>query len=233
MTWTPIRIDFVEPGTDCHRDVNGRHGFPTGKATFLLDEESGREYPFGPTCAQITLGDRAALRRIPDFTLRDFSPVQNVQGDPPHGGGGGGGGSGGRDVATDAEKDHAFAKRYLMLRMDRVANLPGIQPGVRFPPLATIHAEFQKTRQLSDDQVRHVIALEKSEKTPAIYRSDNLLDVYTAYVQLTRLIRKETPGTRLDLLTSIRDNSLLRRLTLSDKQIAAAKLRLHPQAFQS
>lgn len=233
MTWIPIRIDFVEPGTDCHRDVNGRHGFPKGKATFLLDDESGREYPFGPTCAQIVLGDRAALRRIPDFTLRDCSPALHVQGDPPHGGGGGGGGGGGADAATDAEKDHAFAKRYLMLRMDRVANLPGIQPGVRYQPLAAIHDEFRSTRQLSDDQVRHIIALEKSGKTPAIYRSDNLLDVYTAYVQLTRLIRKETPGQRLDRLISIRDNWLLRRLTLTANQIAAAQLHLHPHAFRS
>jgi hypothetical protein len=233
MTWIPIRIDFVEPGTQCNRvSSNGRHhGFPTGTATFLLDESSGQEYPFGPTCAGIVVEDRAALRRIPDFTSRDFSPVQNIEGDP--GSGGGAGGKSGRDDASNVERDHAFAKRYLMLRMDRIANLPGIQPGVHYAPLAEIYAEFKVTRQLSDDQVRHIIALEKSEKTPATYRSNNLLDVYTAYVQLTRLIKTVEPGRYLDTLISIRDSTLLRRLWLSDKQIGAAKLRLHPQAFQS
>lgn len=76
-----------------------------------------------------------------------------------------------------------------MLRMDRVANIPGIQPGARCAPLAEIYIEFEKTRQLSDDEVRHIVALERSEKTPAIYRSNNLLDVYKAYVQLSRLIK--------------------------------------------
>lgn len=232
MAWIPIRIDFVEPGTACTRpSSNGRHhGFPTGKATFLLDEDSGQEHPFGPTCAGIKVGDSAALRRTPDFTTRDFSPVQSIEGDPRPGGGPGGGG---RDEASDAEKDLAFAKRYLMLRMDRVANLPGIQSGVCFAPLAEIYAEFETTRQLSDDQVRRIIAVEKSEKTPAIYRSNNLLDVYTAYVQLNRLIKTVKPGGYLETLVSIRDGTLLRRLTLFDKQISAANLRLHPQAFRS
>jgi hypothetical protein len=232
MAWIPIRIDFVEPGTQCKRvSSNGKHhGFPTSTATFLLDESSGQEYPFGPTCAAMTVDDKAALRRIPDFTSRDFSPSQNIEGDPRPAGGSGGGV---REASTDAEKDQAFAKRYLMLRMDRVANLPGIQPGVRYAPLEKIYAEFQATRRLDDDQVRHIIALEKSEKTPAIYRSNNLLDVYTAYVQLNRLIKTVRAGTYLDTLIGIRDGTLLRRLTLYEKQIAAAKLRLHPQAFKS
>jgi hypothetical protein len=120
-----------------------------------------------------------------------------------------------------------------MLRMDRVANIPGIQPGARCAPLAEIYIEFEKTRQLSDDEVRHIVALERSEKTPAIYRSNNLLDVYKAYVQLSRLIKTVTPSGYLDTLVSIRDGTLLKRLKLSEGQIRAAKLRLHPKAFQS
>jgi hypothetical protein len=190
-----------------------------------MDEETGLDYPFGPTCAAIKVGERTALRGIPDFTTRDFSPAQDIQGDPGGGGGGGGG-------ATDAEKNRAFAKRYLMLRMDRVATLPGIQAGVRYAPLEEIYSSFKSTRQLSDDDVRHIIALEKSEKTPVIYRSNNLLDVYTAYVQLNRRIKTVAPGEYHDVLKSIRDRSLLMRLKLSAGQIRAAKLKLHPTAFQ-
>lgn len=231
MTWIPIRIDFVEPGTQCTRIAsNGKHhGFRTDTATFLLDEESDRDYPFGPTCAGYMVGDKSALRGIPDFTTRDFSPVQNVEADPS--GGGGTGGPGG-DGATDVEKAQAFAKRYLMLRMDRVANLPGIQSGIRYMPLAEIYAEFELTRQLSENQVRHIIALERSDRTPAIYRSNYLLDVYTAYVQLNRRMKAMQPSKLLSILESIRDNSLLRRLSLSEAQIRLAELKLHPSAFQ-
>ncbi|MCW5261394.1 hypothetical protein D5045_14775 [Verminephrobacter eiseniae] len=228
MPYIPIRIDFVEPGTPCSRVAdNGRHhGFKSGTATFLLDEDSGQEYPFGPVCAGYMLGDKTLLRGIPDFTTRDFTPPDDEKGDQ----GSEGGGSHGVG-ASDAEKASAFAKRYLMLRMDRVANIPGIQPGIRYAPLAKLYEDFQQTRQLSDDAIRHIIALEKAEKTPAIYRSSHLLDVYTAYVQLSRQIKKLKPGTYRDTLVSIRDNALLRRLTLSDGQIRAARLRLHPQAF--
>lgn len=230
MAWIPIRIDFVEPETQCTRLAsNGRrHGFPTGTATFLLDETDGQDYPFGPTCAAIKVGDKAELRGIPDFTTRDFTPTQEIEGDR---GGGQAGGSGG-DEASDAEKAKAFAKRYLMLRMDRVANLPGVKPGVSYAPLAEIYRGFEKTRKLTEDEMRHIIALERSEKTPTVYRSNNLLDVYTAYIQINRRINTVTPGDYHDVLVSIRDNSLLRRLTLSEGQIRAAKLTLHPDAFR-
>ena len=228
MSWIPIRIDFVEPGTQCHRIANGRHhGFKTSTATILLDEDSGQEYPFGPVCAQHKVSDKTLLRGVPDFTTRDFT-LEEGEGD--HGSGGEGGGLQGAD-ASDAEKARAFAKRYLMLRMDRVANIPGIQSGIRYAPLEKVYAEFLRTRELTDDASRHIIALERSEKTPVIYRSNHLLDVYTAYIQLNRRINEVKPGSYLDTLVSIRDNSLLKRLKLSEAQIRAAKLRLHPQAF--
>jgi len=227
MTWIPVRIDFVEPGTQCHRIANGRHhGFKTSTATILLNEDSGQEYPFGPVCAQHMVSDKSLLRGIPDFTTRDFT-LEEGEGD--HGSGGKGGFQGAD--ASDAEKAHAFAKRYLMLRMDRVANIPGIQSRIQYAPLEKVYAEFLRTRELTDDASRHIIALERSEKTPVIYRSNHLLDVYTAYVQLNRRIKEVKPGSYLDTLVSIRDNSLLKRLKLSEAQIRAAKLRLHPQAF--
>lgn len=231
MTWIPIRIDFVEPGTQCHRTAdNGRqHGFRTNTATILLHKDSGQEYPFGPVCAQHMVGDKSLLRCLPDFTTRDFT-LEAGEGDQGSGGSEGGGLQG--TNASDVEKTQAFAKRYLMLRMDRVANIPGIQSGIKYAPLEKAYSDFLKTRELTDDATRYIVALERSENTPDIYRSNHLLDVYTAYTQLNRRIKEVAPGSYRDTLVSIRDNSLLKRLMLSKAQIHAAKLKLHPDAFK-
>jgi hypothetical protein len=231
MAYIPVRIDFVEPGTQCTRIAdNGRHhGFKTNTATILMDEASGKEYPFGPKCTEYIIADKSLLRGIPDFTTRDFT-LEEGEGD---GGTGGGSGSGAQSAnASDSDKAQAFAKRYIMLRMDRVANIPGIQSGIKFAPLANIYAPFQQTRELSDGDINYIINLEKSPKTPAAFRSNHLLDVYTAYVQLQRHIKKTKPGRYLDFLMSVRDTSLLQNLKLSSTQIEKAKLKLHPQAFQ-
>ncbi|WP_150723544.1 hypothetical protein [Pandoraea capi] len=231
MTYIPVRIDFVDPGTQCTRIAdNGRqHGFKTDTATILLDETTGKEHPFGPTCTQYVISDKSLLRGIPDFTTRDFT-LEAGDGD-----GGTGGGAGGNSYmvkATDSEKALAFAKRYIMLRMDRVAKIPGIQSGIQYQPLARIYAQFLQTRELSENDVNHIINLEKSQATPEIYRSNNLLDVYTAHVQLQRFIKRTSPGGYRDFLISVRDNSLLKWLTLSQAQIKKAKLKLHPRAFE-
>lgn len=231
MAFIPIRIDFVDPGTQCSRIAdNGRqHGFRTNTATILVDEKTGKELPFGPTCTQYVISDKSLLRGIPDFTTRDFTQEEG-EGD----GGTGGGSSGNAQAAhaTAREKAMAFAKRYIMLRMDRVAKIPGIQSGIQYRPLAQIYAGFQQTRELSDNDINHIINLERAPATPNIYRSDHLLDVYTAYMQLQRRIKETKPGTYRDFLTSVRDRSLLRGLMLSSAQIEKAGLKLHPKAFQ-
>ncbi|WP_295751615.1 hypothetical protein [Undibacterium sp.] len=231
MAYIPVRIDFVDPGTQCSRiGDNGRHhGFKTNTATILLEELSGNEYPFGPTCAQYMVCDKALLRRIPDFTTRDFSLEE---GDGDNGTGAFLGGYTNSAIATDNEKAHAYAKRYLMLRMDRVASIPGIQSGIQYAPLANIYSQFKQTRQLTDSDVDYIINLEKFPKTPATFRSNHLLDVYTAYVQLQRQIKRANPRKFHDILVSVRDNSLLKNLKLSGPQIKMAKLKLHPKAFQ-
>lgn len=231
MTYIPVRIDFVDPGTQCARSVNiGRHhGFKTNTATILMDEASGKEYPFGQKCAEHMITDKSLLRGIPDFTTRDFTLEE---GDGDSGTGGGSRGSAQPTNVSDSDRAQAFAKRYLMLRMDRVANIPDIQSGIKFAPLAHIFAQFQQTRELSDSDIKYIINLEKSPKTPAVFRSNHLLDVYTAYVQLQWHIKKAKPGKYLDFLMSVRDESLLQKLKLSSTQIEKAKLKLHPQAFQ-
>lgn len=230
MAYTPLRIDFVDLDTVCTRTVgSGRHGFKTHTAYILLNEETGAEQPFGPTCAEIIMGGKAALRGIPDFTTRDFTPEAG-DGDQGTGKGGGGGGSGSLGASTN-DKARGFATRYLLLRMERVANIPGIVPGIRYDPLQVIYEHYQQTRSLTDDDVRFIVNLEKSERTPPEYRSTRLLDVYTAYVQLQRQIKRTTSAKGLEFLTSVRDNSLLRKLKLSALQIEKAKLKLHPEAF--
>ncbi|GJI97392.1 hypothetical protein RugamoR57_41100 [Duganella caerulea] len=229
MTYTPLRIDFVDLDVVCTRTGgNGRHGFKTHTAYILLNEDTGDEQPFGPKCAEIVLGGKEALRGIPDFTTRDFTPDS---GDGDQGTGKAGGGGSGSLGASADDKARGFATRYLLLRMDRVANIPGIVPGIRFEALQVIYDRFQQTRQLTDDDIRYIVNLEKSERTPAEYRSTRLLDVYTAYVQLQREIKRTTSAKGLEFLTSVRDNSLLRKLKLSRPQIETAKLKLHPEAF--
>jgi len=231
MAYIPLRIDFVEPDTYCTRigDNGKNHGFPTGTAYILRDDTNGKEYPFGRTCASYVVNDISLLKGLPDFTIRDYSQEeQDAQGN-------GTGDSKGNTYATviNSEREQAFAKRYLLLRMEKVANIPGIQTGIRYERLASIYANFQQTGQLSDDEVRQIINIEKSEKTPAIYKSNHLLDVYTAYIQLSRRIKRTKPGNYKDMLINILNVHLLQRLTLYPKQISAAKLKLHPQAFKS
>src|SRR6218665_834640 len=64
------------------------NGFKPGTATFLRDEESDQESPFGPVCAGYMLGDKTLLRGIPDFTTRDFTPPDDEKGDQGSEGGG-------------------------------------------------------------------------------------------------------------------------------------------------
>lgn len=230
MTYVPLRIDFVDLDVICTRTGgNGRHGFKSHTAYILLNEENGLEQPFGPTCAEHVLGGKEALRGIPDFTTRDFT-LESGEGDQGTGKAAGGGST--SLGASAAEKARGFATRYLMLRMDRVANIPGIKAGIRYESLQDIYDRFRQTRMLTDEDIRHIINVEKAEKTPAEFRSTRLLDVYTAYVQLQRHIKKAKSEKRLAFLTSVRDNTLLRKLWLSGPQIEMAELRLHPQAFQ-
>jgi hypothetical protein len=217
------RRDFVAPGTYCARpDDNGRrHGFPTDTAYILVDE-AGNEYPFGPSCVR-QLGYPIDLHGIPDFTARD--------GELPSNGGHGGGPGHGRDASVNAAmRDLAVAKRYLLLRMEKVANIPGIDAGVRYAPLDDIYRLYRQTHELAPDSVVRIIAIDHSEKTPDRFRTNNLLDVYTADVQLTRQIDHVASDATKEFLTSIR--SFLRtRLMLSPRQIEKSRLNLHRSAF--
>ncbi|EET06168.1 conserved hypothetical protein [Burkholderia pseudomallei 1710a] len=127
-------------------------------------------------------------------------------------------------------RDLAIAKRYLLLRMDKIANIPSIEAGVRYAPLDDIYRQYRQTRELTPDSVARIIAIDRSEKTPDRFRTNNLLDVYTAEVQLTRQIDRATSDSTKEFLTSVR--SFLRtRLMLSPRQIEKAKLKLHRSAF--
>lgn len=126
------RRDFVVPGTYCARpDSNGRrHGFPTAAAYILVDE-FGNEYPYGPSCVS-QLGFPVSLRGIPDFTARDGeSPsVDGHDSSAP---------SYGSNTSVDEEmRDLAIAKRYLLLRMEKIANIPNVDTGVRYAPLEDV-----------------------------------------------------------------------------------------------
>jgi hypothetical protein len=221
--WTVVRKDFVEPGSRCTgRDGDGRgHGIPSGHA-YILQDADGHEYPFGPDCARALVGDPARLTGIPDYTVRDAGiGVATALRPPPRRV---------RNAARDEALLCATAIRYLVLRMDKVGGLPRIQPSVRFAPLEDIHAEFARTGQLSLAHARRILAIEASPATPIKLKTTNLLDVYTARIQLEQRLRASVRPEQGRFLRGLMD-WLARHLALTPAQVAKSGLTLHPRAF--
>ncbi|UXC34708.1 hypothetical protein K6V71_09945 [Cupriavidus gilardii] len=232
-TWTAVRKDFVEPGTRCAGAGIGMpagnkdHGIGSGHA-YILRDAAGREHAFGPDCALRLLGGHGALDAVPDFTARaagagpwrdDVWPRR------------GGGRQRGRDGERELARQHAAAVRYLLLRMDKVAGVPRVQPSVRFAPLEPLYAAWREHGKLTQQQASRVLAIERSPSTPATLKTANLLDVYTAYVQLERALREAVRLEQQRFLRGVMD-WLARHLTLTRAQGEAAGLALHPRAWQ-
>ncbi|SOY43127.1 hypothetical protein [Cupriavidus taiwanensis] len=223
--WIPVRKDFVDPATRCHaRGASRRHhGFPEGQA-FILRDAAGHEYPFGEDCARAALAQPALLRQVPDYTERDMVPRTALPELPA--------GPRRRDPAQARAAERAAAIRYLVLRMEKVAAVPRVQPTVRFPALEDVYAQYQRSGDIAPAQVRRILAIERSPSTPPRLRAINLLDVYTAHVKLERLIAASTRVDNIRFLRSLHD-WLARHLVLTAGQLAAAGIAMHPQAFTS
>lgn len=228
--WIPVRKDFVDLDTRCHaRGTTGRHhGFPDGRA-YILRDAQGHEYPFGEACARAALLHPTLLAQVPDYTERDMVreaealDASLAAASVP------------RRRPTVAQRDAAqrlAAIRYLVLRMEKVAAVPRVQPTVRFAPLQDVYEQFQRTGDMSRAQVARILAIEKSPTTPPRLKATNLLDVYTAHVKLERLIAASNRLDNIRFLRSLHD-WLARQLVLSAAQIAAAGIEMHPQAFSS
>lgn len=222
--WTAVHKDFVEPGTPCARAGKDHrlHRLVAGHA-YILRDVDGNERPFGPICARALLGASAGLAGVPDFTARDTAsadagPEAAVSGRRTG------------DEAVAAQR-LAAATRYLLLRMEKVASIPRIQPTVRYAALEPIYADYRRQGTLSPQQVRRVLAIERSPATPAALKAMPLLDVYTAYVQLQRALLGADRLDRQRFLRGLID-WLARHLMLTRAQIEAAGLALHPRAFQ-
>ncbi|WP_265920563.1 hypothetical protein [Cupriavidus nantongensis] len=227
--WIPVRKDFVDPATRCHaRGASRRHhGFPEGQA-YILRDAAGHEYPFGEDCARAALAQPALLRQVPDYTERDVVPrtaLPELPAVPRR-----------RDPAQARAAEHAAERaaaiRYLVLRMEKVAAVPRVQPTVRFPALEDVYAQYQRSGDIAPAQVRRILAIERSPSTPPRLRAINLLDVYTAHVKLERLIATSTSVDNIRFLRSLHD-WLARHLVLTAAQLAAAGIAMHPQAFTS
>ncbi len=231
--WIPVRKDFVAPSTRCHaRDMAAggkgvrHHGFPDGQA-YILRDAAGHEYPFGADCARKLLPDPTVLAQVPDYTERDA--VRRLEAATtamiaPR--------ARRKTPAEEAVARHAAAVRYLVLRMEKVAAVPRVQPTVRFPPLEDLYQQVLRGEPLRPAQVQRILAIERSPTTPPRLRSENLLDVYTAHVKLERLIAASNDLANLRFLRGLHD-WLARHLVLSAAQIEAAGLVVHPHAFRS
>lgn len=150
---------------------------------------------------------------------------------------GGGQGGGGKGDAIDKEAARKLARRnaatrYVVLRMEKVAGVPRVQPTVRFPALDDIYRQIARGEPLSDAQVTRVLGIERSPSTPPRLKAENLLDVYTAHVKLERLIAESNSVENIRFLRGVHD-WLARHLVLSSAQIAAAGIVMHPHAFRT
>lgn len=226
-SWIPVRKDFVDPSTTrCHaRSSKGgrHHGFPEGHA-WILRGPDGHEYPFGLECARAALAVPGMLDQVPDYTERDAVPRLDAAFAPLP-----------RRKPTAAEQELArrnAATRYVVLRMEKVASVPRVQPTVRFPALDDLYQQIVAGRPLSGAQVARVLAIERSAATPPKLKSLNLLDVYTAHIKLEWLIAASNRLDRIRFLRSLHD-WLARHLVLSAAQIEAAGIVMHPHAFRS
>lgn len=244
-SWTPVRKDFVEPGTRCRQQAGrGRHhGFGNGQA-FILRDGQGHEHPFGEACARAVLAEPDLLYLVPDYTERDAGqpvPVpeatapdnEEFEAPSPVATRARAAAGGGRESkASDAALRRTSAIRYLVLRMEKVASVPRVQPAVRFPALEAVYQSYLETGELPDAQVKRILAIERSATTPPKLKTINLLDVYTAHVKLERVIQESNRVEQRRFLRSIHD-WLARHLVLSAAQIAAAGIQMHPHAFRS
>jgi len=221
--WIPVRKDFVDPATRCHaRGASRRHhGFPAGQA-YILRDGAGHEYPFGDDCARAAVPHPGLLRQVPDYTERDVVPRTALPEVAPP--------SRRRDPAQAQAAERAAAIRYLVLRMEKVAAVPRVQPTVRFPALEGVYEQYQRTGDIGMAQVRRILAIERSPSTPPRLRATNLLDVYTAHIKLECLIAGSNSVDNIRFLRSLHD-WLARHLVLTTGQLAAAGIEMHPQAF--
>lgn len=226
--WTPVRKDFVDPATTrCHARsaLGGRHhGFPEGHAVILRDA-AGHEYPFGADCARAVLPDITALDQIPDYTERD--PVGRIEAPA----GVRRASAEARDMVRDIARRNA-ATRYVVLRMEKVAAVPRVQPTVRFAALDDFYQQILRGEPLTPAQVSRVLGIERSASTPPRLKGENLLDVYTAHIKLERLIAESNSVENRRFLRSLHD-WLARHLVLSAAQLEAAGIVMHPHAFRA
>ncbi|WP_439682663.1 Transposase [Cupriavidus oxalaticus] len=229
--WIPVRKDFVDLDTRCHARGNSRrhHGFPHGQA-YILRDAAGHEYPFGEDCARAAVAHPGLLLQVPDYTERDVVPRTALPDPIPAGARRGGGGR--RSAAETAAAERLAAIRYLVLRMEKVAAVPRVQPTVRFPALDPVYEQYLRTGDMATAQVRRILAIERAASTPPRLRATNLLDVYTAHVKLERLIAASNSVDNIRFLRGLHD-WLARHLVLTASQLAAAGIEMHPQAFTS
>jgi len=241
--WTAVRKDFVDPATRCHEHTAQaeHHGFGNGQAYILCDEQ-GLEHPFGEACARAVLADPAALTLVPDYTERDAGrqPAALLPEAAEPGGGGGLAPAAGaprarargasRAALQEEARRHALALRYLVLRVEKVAAVPRVQPTVRFAPLDDLYASYQRSGRLTAAQVGRILAIESSPTTPYKLKSVNLLDVYTAHTKLLWRIAQSRSVSEQRFLRGLED-WLARHLMLTPAQIESGGLALHPAAF--
>lgn len=211
MTLRPIRIDYVPAGTVCHKC---RHPLEEARIILALD---GTELFYGPDCVKLVLTDegRSLLRQIPDLTRRGRVSTKSLNSNVDD-----------SDVPGEENGNAArHAAEYLWIRLDKIAVLcPARAISLKYSPLIIAFDTLRDRGYLLDAEIQHVLNIER--KAPPELRLANLLDVYAADIQL----QKKIGANRSEFLGGLQQQ-LRKKLSLSQKQIETATLKLSKTAF--
>ena len=154
--------------------------------TFILCDNQGWEYSFGPTCVRKLLNEEelAKLKIIPNFT-------QAAPGEEREGRNNGGGMR--NEGGNSRDRETARLRRvptYLLLRQERFAHIPGTTYG----PLAAYANDYRQSRQLSENVLKHILNIER-KCADGKYSLGNLQTVY-AYDRCLDQVLGATPTSK-------------------------------------
>lgn len=211
MPLTPLRIDYVPNGSRCQACSRS-----LSEARIVRDLH-GNELLYGPECIKSVLSPakQALLKTLPNLTGRGTGA--SVPGGQQTGGTQQG-------HTTSIEKQ---AAEYLWLRLNKIAGLCSAKAAaLQWLPLVTIFNNLRANGVLTHAEAMQVMAIEN--KAPKDFKRIRLLDVYSAAVQLNRLIARHPNNAFYPSLLG----QLTQHLSLSTAQIASAGLHLPTNAFQ-
>lgn len=170
-----IKKDFVHEYTE---SVCGKgKKLSSGKAYFLKNSDGNIVYG-GEKCAKEL--SNTNLRRIPDFTKSLISNQESTKK--------GSGNKGSNQSQYDTNKSRAIT--YVFLREEKLAKFRYFNMSLSYSTLQKYYQSYQERNDLSDDEIRHILNIEKiaSDKTQKRMSLQNLSTCYAYEYILERTL---------------------------------------------